>query len=108
MSSVSGENDEVLESSTDTTEITSKQDPNSYLQVLYEEMLNFINEPRVAKFAFQFFMIITGLILLKILADRDFPLQDTFLFMILWFVLMLFVPTPKGAKTDVNPFGEEL
>lgn len=108
MSSISKENEDSIDSSSSKIDNSDNPHSNSYLRVLYEEILNFLNEPRVVKFAFQFFMIATGTILLKVLADRGFPLQDTLQFMGAWFLLMLLLPTPKGAKTDIDPFSEEI
>lgn len=107
MSDVSKENEDSIESSSNKLDNADRSLSKSYFIVLREEILNFVNEPRFAKFAFQFFIIATGAVLLKVLADRGFPLQDTLQFMFAWFLLMLLVPTPKAAKTDVDPFGEE-
>lgn len=107
MSGVSNENEDSSESSSNKLDNHDQPLSKNYYIVLREEILNFINEPRFVKFLFQFFMIATGTWILTILANRGFPLQDTLFFMFAWFVLMLLLPTPKAAKTDVNPFGED-
>ncbi|MCE7733244.1 MAG: hypothetical protein GPJ54_00100 [Candidatus Heimdallarchaeota archaeon] len=105
---MSEENEDSVESSSNPIDNADNSVARSYFKVLYDEIQNFVNEPRFAKFAFQFFMMVTGAILLRILADRGFPLQDTLQFMGAWFLLMLLVPTPKAAKTDIDPFSEEI
>lgn len=79
---------------------------NSLLKVPLEEFFNFINEPRVARFYMQLFLMVTGLIMLRELTDRKFPVLDTIEFMMIWFVLLLLLPIPEGAKTDIDPFNE--
>jgi hypothetical protein len=77
-----------------------------YFDVVLEETTNFLVEPRVVRFYIQLIIFGSGLVLLRILADRDFPLRDTFLIMSLWFILLLFLPIPKGGKSDIDPFND--
>lgn len=79
---------------------------NTFLKVPLEEFLNFINEPRIARFYMHLFLILTGFLILRELADRNFPVVDTLQFMIAWFVLLILMPLPDASKSGIDPFTE--
>ncbi len=80
---------------------------NTILKVPLEEFFNFVNEPRVARFYMHLFLTLTGLVMLGELTDRGFPVIDTIQFMTIWFVLLLLLPIPEAAKSDIDPFNEK-
>lgn len=88
---------------------------NSSLNTLYSQYKNYLRkelkillyDARFIRSIYQIGILITGYYFLNYVSTIGYSVQDTLLYMSIFFLAGLAIPLPKHAKSKVNSFSKE-
>ncbi len=67
-----------------------------------------LQEPRIVNFFYQTLILGTGILILYILSNDNYPLEKTIMVMLAWFILIILFPVPDKIASNIDPFNEEI
>lgn len=83
------------------------ENDKSLQEIVFDNVQNFVNEPRITQFLYQLLIIGSGMILIIILSNDKFPIERTIWVMLAWFTLVIVFPVPEKAKSNIEPFTKD-